>query len=199
MRRLVKELMLGKNNVISGVIALGIVSAVAMGCTCGKNFDLANLSKDKETNQTVSNTDSTPDSTPAGDTLSDKSRGEVPSEREMEDLTKTTLLDFNEAVQSGDFTDFHGNISKVWKKTATPDAFNQGFKEFIDKKIDISGVKNQNADFDPQPTVTKKRGYKVLSANGKYDIYPLPAKFETEYIQEGGDWKLISIRIDTRK
>lgn len=198
MRRLIKELLLGKNSMVSGLIALGIVSAIALGCSCGKNFDLANLAKDKETNKPVFNS-STPDVKPDDSTLSDTPRGDVPSEREMEELTKTTLLDFNDAVQKGDFTDFHSKVSKVWKKTATPEAFNQGFKEFIAKKIDISGVKTQNAAFDPEPKVEKRGGLKVLKANGRYDTYPLPAKFETEYLKEDGEWKLISIRVDTRK
>lgn len=198
MRRLIKELMLGKNNVVSGVIALGIISAIAMGCTCGKNFDLSNLSKDNETNKPVFNS-STPDTKSDDKTLSDTPRGDVPSESEMEELTKQTLLDFNDAVQKGDFTDFHSKVSKVWKKTTTPEAFNQGFKEFIEKKIDISGVKDMNATFSPEPTVEKRGGLKVLKANGRYETYPLPAKFETEYLKEDGDWKLISIRVDTRK
>ncbi len=199
MRRLIKQLMLGKNNIVSGVIALGIVSAIAMGCTCGKNFDLANLANEKETNGTTVTNTATPETKPDDSTLSDESRGDVPSERDMEELSKQTLLDFNDAVQQGDFTDFHSKISKVWKKTTTPEAFNQGFKEFIEKKIDISGVKSQNATYDPDPKVEKRGGLKILKANGRYDTYPLPTKFETEYLKEDGDWKLISIRVDTRK
>ncbi len=199
MRRLIKELMLGKGNALSGIIALGIVSAVALGCTCGKNFDLSNLGKKDDTNRAVVNTDTTPDATPTESKLSGKPRGDVPSEQDLEELTQTTLADFNNAVQSGDFTDFHSKVSSVWKKTSTPETFNTGFKEFIDKKIDVSGVKGKTATFDSEPKVERKRGYKVLTANGKYDTYPLPVRFQTEYLQEGGDWKLISIRIDTRK
>lgn len=197
MRRLIKNLMLGKSNFMSGVIALGIVSAIALGCTCDKNF--GNLGKNTESNSNVANTEATPKKTSPEDTLSDSPRGDVPSEREMERLVKRTLLDFNDAVQKGDFTDFHSKISNVWKKTSTPEKFNQGFSEFIQKDIDISNIEGKIASFDPQPTVKRKSGYKVLEAKGKYDTSPLPVRFENEYIQEGGDWKLISIRVDTRK
>ena len=199
MRRLIKELIWGKNNFFNSLIAIGVVTAIALGCNCGKDFDLSNLGKNNDSNKTVVNTDSTPAATPEESTLSDEPRGDVPSEREMDDLTKTTLLDFNDAVLSGDFTDFHSKISNVWKKTSTPETFNQGFKEFIDKKIDISTIKGKTAEYDPQPTVARKSGYKVLSAKGKYETSPLPTRFETEYIKEGSDWKLISIRVDTRK
>lgn len=201
MRRLIKELMIGKNNLLSGIIALGVVSAIALGCTCNKEFDFANLGKNEETNRNAANTETekTPETTDRDSALSDEPRGDVPSEREMERLVKGTLLDFNEAVQQGDFTDFHSKISKVWKRTASPEKFNQGFNEFIEKKIDISGIKSKTAEFDPQPTVARKSGYKVLTAKGRYDTSPLPTRFELEYINEAGDWKLISIRVDTRK
>lgn len=196
MRRLIRELIWGKNNFFNSLIAIGVVTAIALGCNCSKDF--GGLGKN-ESNTTVVNTAGTPEKTPVESTLSDESRGDLPSERDMEELTQTTLLDFNDAIQTGDFTDFHSKISKVWKKTSTPETFNQGFKEFIDKKIDISSIKGKNAMYDPQPTVTKKSGYKVLSAKGRYDTSPLPTRFETEYIAEDGDWKLISIRVDTRK
>lgn len=195
--RLIKELVWGKNNLFNGIIGLGIVCAIALGCNCSKDF--GDLGKSDNSNTTVSNTSSTPEKTPETSTLSTTKRGEVPSERDMEDLVKTTLIDFNDAIQKGDFSDFHDTISTTWKKTSTPETFNQGFSEFIEKKVDISGVKDINATFDPTPTVEKKRGYKVLTAKGKYDTYPLPTRFENEYLEEGGKWKLISIRVDTRK
>lgn len=197
MRRLIKNLMLGKSNFMSGVIALGIVSLVALGCNCNK--DLGNLGTNTESNTTVANTEATPVKTSPEDALSDSSRGDVPSEREMEKLVKRTLLDFNDAVQKGDFTDFHSKISNVWKKTASPEKFNQGFSEFIQKDIDISNIEGKVASFDPKPSVKRKSGYKVLEAKGRYETSPLPVRFENEYIEEDGDWKLISIRVDTRK
>ena len=189
--------MLGKSNFMSGVIALGIISAIALGCNCNKDF--GNLGTNTESNSTVANTEATPKKTSPEDALSDDPRGDVPSERETEQLIKRTLLDFNNAVQKGDFTDFHSKISNVWKKTSSPEKFNQGFSEFISKKIDISTIEGKVATFDPQPNVKRKSGYKVLEVKGKYDTSPLPVRFENEYIEEGGDWKLISIRVDTRK
>lgn len=194
--RLIKDLVWGKSNLFNGIIGLGVVCAIALGCNCSKDF--GNIGKNTESNSTVFNTSTEPAKTPES-TLSDTPRGDVPSERDMEDLVKETLLDFNDAVQQGDFTDFHEKISSVWKSTSSPEKFNEGFKQFIDAKSDFSGIKGKTATFDPQPTVTTKGKYKILSASGKYDTYPLPVRFQNEYIKEGGTWKLISIRVDTRK
>lgn len=197
--KLIKELVCGKNNLFNGVIGLAVLCAIVMGCNCSKDFgNLANTASNGNTTVTNTGTSSSPDRSPDS-TLSDESRGDVPSERDMEELVQETLLDFNDAVQKGDFTDFHDKVSTVWKSTSTPQKFNEGFSEFIDKKVDISGIRGKEATFDPQPTVTTKGKYKVLQANGKYDTYPLPVRFENEYIKEGGEWKLISIRVDTRK
>lgn len=194
--KLIKELVWGKSNLFNSIIGLGIVCAIALGCNCSKDF--GNLGKNTESNTTTVNTSGSPEKTPES-TLSDTPRGDVPSERDMEELTQETLLDFNDAVQQGDFTDFHDKVSSVWKSSSSPEKFNEGFKQFIDKKVDISNIKGKTANYDPQPTVTTKGKYKVLSASGKYETSPLPVRFETEYIKEGGTWKLISIRVDTRK
>ena len=162
------------------------------------NKSAVNAEKTSNSKTETSNTDSAekPDENVEKPFASD---GELPNEAQLQAMTTEILLKFNDAVQKGDFTDFHGNISSVWKKTSTPETFNQGFKEFIDKKIDISTIKGKTAEYDPQPTVVKKSGYKVLSAKGNYDTSPLPTRFDIEYIQEGSEWKLISIRVDTRK
>ncbi|HEY0047722.1 MAG TPA: hypothetical protein VGB68_00440, partial [Pyrinomonadaceae bacterium] len=56
---------------------------------------------------------------------------EVPEDEQMQEMTRTALMDFNEAVQDGDFASFHSTISKTWQKQTTPEKFNQVFSEFI--------------------------------------------------------------------
>lgn len=123
----------------------------------------------------------------------------VPGEAELQAMIKATLTDFNAAVQKKDFTDFHGKVSDLWKKTVTVEAFNNGFKQFMDKKIDISNIKDETATFDPAPSIVKKNNLNVLLVKGRYNTSPLPVRFDNEYIKEGDVWKLISIRVDTRK
>lgn len=197
--KLIKELFCGKNNLFNGVIGLAVLCAIVMGCNCSKDFgNLANTSSNGNTTVTNTGTSSSPDRT-SDDDPSDSPSGDVPSNREIDELVQETLLDFNDAVQKGDFTEFHDKIANVWKSTSTPQKLNEGFKEFIDKKVEISSIRGKEPTFDPQPTVTTKGKYKVLQVNGKYDTLPLPVRFENEYINEGGEWKLIGIRVDTRK
>lgn len=128
----------------------------------------------------------------------DSSSGEVPSDSDLQSLTKTTLLDFNDAIQKGDFDDFHAKISETWQKEISPERFNQAFKSFIENNVDISEIESMEADFSPKPRITKSRGDDLLKLDGSYDTSPEPTKFELEYIPEDGEWKLTRIRIRTK-
>lgn len=158
-----------------------------------------------DTKKPVTDASNTADTTTASDTpvkfagkKADASKGEMPSDDEMQQIVRTTLLDFNDAIKQGDFTDFHGKISKTWQKQTTPETFNSAFSEFITKKLDISEVSSLDAEFSPAPTIDRSQGVKMLLVKGKYDTTPLPAKFDLKYIPDGKEWKLFAIQIDTR-
>jgi hypothetical protein len=130
-------------------------------------------------------------------TKSNAAKYEVPEDEEMQEMTRTALLDFNDAVQGGDFTDFHSTISKTWQKQTTPEKFNEVFSEFITKKVNISGVSNRDAEYSPEPAVQMDGGAKKLIAKGCYDVSPRPVGFTLKWIPEGKVWKLFGIEVDT--
>lgn len=130
-------------------------------------------------------------------TKANAAKYEVPEDEQMQEMTRTALMDFNEAVQDGDFASFHSTISKTWQKQTTPEKFNQVFSEFISKKVDISGVGSRDADFSPTPSVEMDGGAKKLIAKGCYDTSPRPVKFVLKWIPEAKEWKLFGIEVDT--
>jgi hypothetical protein len=130
---------------------------------------------------------------------SDASKWELPSDAEMQDLTRTALMDFDDAVKQGDFSDFHSKISKTWQKQTTPDTFNDAFREFINKKVDISNVDSSDAKFSPDPSIEKENGVKKLIAKGCYDISPRAVNFTLKWIPESKEYKLLGIDVDTTK
>lgn len=190
---------LGRNNKISGLLALGIVGVIALGCTCGKDFDLSNIgSNTTGTSNTADNT-TTPFSTPAPRTVtkSDASKGVVPEDPELQEMIKATLLDFNSALQAEDFTSFHAKICKPWQKQTSPESLKTSFQGFIDKDISISDIASLDASFSPSPEVGREVGYKTLKLKGDYKTSPNLTKFELNYIPEGKEWKLSKIVVDT--
>ncbi len=187
---------------VNGAMALFFVALIALGCTCGKDFDLSNIGKESD-NRTVSNTsnlstkeDDTPTKAPA--TKANAAKGEMPPQEELQYMAKTTLLDFNSAIQKADFTDFHNNISKTWQKQLSPEKFKQEFQAFIDRKVDISEVSSEKADFSPAPSIDSSGSVKMLIMQGSYDISPAPTTFELKYIPDGKEWKLFGIDVKTK-
>lgn len=124
---------------------------------------------------------------------------EMPSEPELQDLVKATMLDFNDAVQSGDFTSFHKKAAKKWQEQNTAEEMKDAFKEFVDNKenFNLKGVSEMKPTFEPAPTFEPLAGEKALSLSGWYATTPKKLKFELKYLREDSSWRLASIRIRT--
>lgn len=124
----------------------------------------------------------------------------IPGDEKLQTLVKTTFLDFGDAVQTEDFTDFHKKIAKVWRDSSTPDELNDAFKTFIDRKEDYNfkrAVSPLEATFTPAPAIEPVRGLDALIVKGYYPTKPQRANFELKYVMEDGNWKLIGINIKT--
>lgn len=193
------QIIWGKENKFNGLIALVIVSLIVLGCTCNKNF--GDLGKQDTNSTTPSNTFSDPSNTgtqPAKEptyTKADASKKQIPSEAEMQDIIKTTVLDFNDAVQSEDFTNFHSKSSKALQKTANPEKMKQTFQLFIDGEMDISSISSMTASITSPAKLENRSGFNVLAVSGEYPTYGVKTTFDLQYVAEGKDWKLLLIKI----
>lgn len=202
MKKIIDKLGDDNKTLVNGAMALFIVALIALGCTCNKSFDLSNIGKESD-NRTVSNTSNTVTkdddaTTEVPATRANAAKGEMPSPEELQYMAKTTLLDFNSAIQKADFTDFHNNISKTWQKQLSPEKFKQEFQAFIDRKVDISDISSEKADFSPAPSIDSSSRVKMLIVQGSYDISPAPTTFELKYIPDGKEWKLFGIDVKTK-
>lgn len=213
MKKIFSEIIWGKNR-FNGVFALVIVGSIILGCECNKQIgstpDSSNtstsnttggpsknspFSKDTGKDTTDKDTTNDGDSKDTNYTKADASKKEVPSDAEMQEMAKATLLDFNDALQAADFSDFYNHISKAWQKQTSPDKLKQGFQAFIDGKTDISNIKPMEATFTSAPAVSKNLGYDMLMVKGEYPTSPIKTTFELNYVPEGKEWKLALIRV----
>ncbi|HEY4169554.1 MAG TPA: hypothetical protein VGM96_22380, partial [Reyranella sp.] len=64
-------------------------------------------------------------------------QNKVPSERALEALVKVTLLSFNDANVTGDYTVFHAKLSKPFRQQFSPERLAETFKDFARKDIDF--------------------------------------------------------------
>jgi hypothetical protein len=59
-----------------------------------------------------------------------QAQNKVPSERALEALVKASLLSFNDANVTGNYTVFHAKLSKPFRQQFTPERLEETFKEF---------------------------------------------------------------------
>ena len=205
MKNLFNKLINGRDNKWSGAIALLVVLSIALGCNCNKSFgDLANNSNSGGSSSNSSNPfgnssgsdDNSTTPTRADESKPDATSGKKPTDGEIQYLVRETMLDFNEAIQDADFTDFHSTVSKQWQKQTTPAAMKSSFQSFIDGEANFGAIKDMTATIDKTET-RKQSGYNVLDVEGEYPTASIPTTFKLSYVAEGANWKLFKLEVYT--
>lgn len=131
-------------------------------------------------------------------TTTSDAKAEVPSNDKLQTLVKTSFLDFGDAVQGEDFSDFHKKTAKVWRDTTTPEKLDEAFKVFTKEKAIYNfnkAVAPLDADFSPAPKIDKVQGMDALVVKGSYPTKPQKANFEFKYVMDDGTWKLIAVNV----
>lgn len=116
----------------------------------------------------------------------------VPGERPLEALVKSTLLSFNDANVTGNYSVFHAKLSKPFRQKFTVEKLTETFKEFGEKNIDIDVVSAMKPTYHPAPVVDSEG---KLSVKGFFPTDPTRVNFELEFIPSDGEWKLIRINV----
>lgn len=126
------------------------------------------------------------------------SSGDVPGDSELQDLVKDTIMDFNDAIQRNDFSDFHDTLSTPFQEQASPEKLASVFHEFVTAKVNFKEVADLKANFTTPPTVNTVAGNKTLIVKGNYATTPRKTNFELKYISEDDAWRLIGIDVNTK-
>ena len=121
-------------------------------------------------------------------------QNKVPGERALEALVKATMLTWNDANVTGNYTVFHAKLSKPFRDQFPPDRLKQIFKKFADEDIDIDVVAALKPVYQPVPAID---GDGKLVVNGYFPTEPMRVIFALEFIPSDGQWKLIGINVKT--
>lgn len=195
MKTLISALLFGRDARVNGLIAFAIVGAIALGCTCNKEFGGLDKNDNSVSNSSNTSANTIPDKR-AGETKPDASKGSLPPDEHLQYLVRETMLDFNDAVEKSDFTDFHSSVCKPWQKQVTPEGMKALFQRFIDGRASFGEIRDMTATLTTKKT-RKEGGYNLLEVNGSYPTSPNPTTFELNYIGEASDWKLSKIQVFT--
>ena len=117
----------------------------------------------------------------------------VPDATMQEMLIKSTLLTFNDANVTENYTVLHAKMSKPFRDQFPPDRLKTAFKDFSDKRIDIALVAAKIPVPD-MPASINDDG--VLTLEGHFDTSPKKLKYILGYIMSDGEWKPIRLKVD---
>lgn len=174
----------------NGMIALAIIALIALGCTCGKTFDLGELANK------ANETDTTKDG-PFGD-----SKDGMPNETLLKAIVKETTADFAYAISEGDFSKMYEKASPEFKKTYTIEQFKNSFSDFTRQRKTLLPILTRAVTSDPEyttePRLRTEKGQSILVIEGKYPTKPLPVTFDYEYVKRDGRWKMLILKVYIR-
>jgi hypothetical protein len=120
------------------------------------------------------------------------SQSAVPSQDQMRQLAKDTLLDFSNAVQKKDFSAFHATVATEFAQEFSPEQMLQAFRTLIDKQSNLAAIQNASVIFQPGPSIDE-RG--VLNLAGFFPLQPQPVYFRNRYVWQDAQWKLAAIDV----
>jgi hypothetical protein len=139
------------------------------------------------------------DTTSSSSDDSDSSSAELPSQSDIDDMVQEIIVGVNDSVQSGDFETFRTKYgSKQFIEQVSNDKLKTEFADFINRKKEFNELLKSTADltptYSPKPNITEESGYKLLNIDGQYKTIP-PTHFTLQYVHQGGDWKLLRVRV----
>ena len=123
----------------------------------------------------------------------------LPTASKTQAMLRATLLDFADAVESENFSDFRSKSSEDFQVTFTPEQLSTIFRGFIDKKETVlpvlRNVRGKRARFTRGPLIRTEKGYKILVVEGYFPTLPYKTNFEMEYEWTQGTWKILKIQV----
>lgn len=113
----------------------------------------------------------------------------------QEVLIKASLLTFNDANVTGNYTVMHAKLSKPFRDQFPPERLKEVFKVFHDKKIDFDLIAAKQP-IASKPATVNDSG--VLMLHGHFDTTPSRVNYELDFIMSDGEWKLIRINVQLK-
>jgi Sec-independent protein translocase protein TatA len=117
----------------------------------------------------------------------------VPPQAEQQRLATDAIVALGEAIKGDDFAGFYVRVSKLWQSQTKPEELRAAFESFIEKKIDLTTVKEETPVFSDKPAIDEEG---ALHLDGYFTVKPAPVKFKLKFIYEHPDWKLISVNVN---
>ena len=116
----------------------------------------------------------------------------VPNALAQEVLIKASLMSFNDANVTGNYTVFHAKLAKPFRDQFSPDKLKEIFKSFVEKNIDFDIVVAKEPIADEPVAIDGDGTLKIV---GHFDTKPSQVKYNLDFIRSDGEWKMVGINV----
>ena len=120
----------------------------------------------------------------------------VPGAVTQEIIIKETLLTFNDANVTGNYSILHAKASKPFRDQFSPERLKEVFKEFASKGIDIALVVAKTPIASQEPSVSDKG---ILTLVGYFDTTPSRVYYDLGFLMSDGEWKPLKLNVNLKK
>jgi hypothetical protein len=121
---------------------------------------------------------------------------DVPDDDDQDILIRSTLMTFNDANMTNNYTVFYAKASKQWQGQTSVEKLQAAFEPMRKKELNLEELATadydsyEKAKFDPD-------GALVLAGVFKTD--DLEVKYRLRYVKEDQAWKVIGVNVDATK
>ena len=116
----------------------------------------------------------------------------APTEKDIVRMSETALRDFRDAVERGNFSDFHSTAAVPFKTLYSPEKLSEIFSVFAKKDIDLEPAENSRLSFDGEPAPDEEGN---LYIEGYYPGKKRRIEFTLRFVPEPPAWKLAGINV----
>jgi len=120
----------------------------------------------------------------------------VPTDDEQEVLIKTTLMTFNDANLTGNYSILFDKASKPFRTQLSVEKLAESFKASRTNKIDLSSIVSSDMDSTNKATID---GDGVLNLKGRFKDDDKRIRFDLNFVNEGGSWKMLGINVNYKE
>lgn len=120
----------------------------------------------------------------------------LPTDNEQEILVKTTLMTFNDANLTGNYSILHAKSAKVFRAQLTVEKLADSFKVFRDKKVNLASIVADEIESSKAPVLDAKG---VLTLKGRFKDDEKKVRFDLQFIDEDGAWKLVGLNVNYKE
>lgn len=120
----------------------------------------------------------------------------LPTDDEQEILVKTTLMTFNDANLTGNYTVMYDKSAKVFRDQMSAQKLMEAFKVFREKKVNLESVVIDDIDSSSKPRIDSDG---VLQLKGRFKDDEKRIRFDLKYVEDGGVWKMVGINVNYKE